>query len=568
MHVHGRLFPNRDQLRRYWRVLAFVRPYTKRLALVTLLSTAATASSLVQPYFSKLLIDSALLQRNLQALIWISSAMAAFTIVGFALNIVSNYQYVRISAHLLFDMRLALYRHLQNLSPRFWARHRLGDAVSRINNDVAEVQRIASDTLLAACSNLAFLIGAAAIMASVSLPVFLCSVATLPASIWLLRRYRSRLSSQARAVRERSADIGTFLIETLLGFRLVAGSNAQEMEAGRFRQRNEGFIHALLAMQRTSLLAGAAPGAILTVTTSAIFLYGGKLVIDGKLSTGSLVALMAYHMRLLAPIQNLMGLYSGLVVGSASLGRVFELLDTRVEVQEPAHPALLDKAAGAIAFESVSFGYEDAAVLQDISFEVRPGALCAILGPSGAGKSTLADLLVRFQDPDRGVVRLDAHDLRDLRLRDLRREVILVDQTSYLFHGSVFENIRYGKPEASREEAMSAARAAAIHDRIQAMPQGYDTVIGERGATLSAGERHRITLARALLRNPSVLVLDEPTAALDAATEQEIAESLAASLGGRTAIVITHRPALAAIATQVVRIENGRLAEQAVGAAS
>jgi ATP-binding cassette, subfamily B, bacterial len=554
-------------LTQYQRALRFVLPYWKRLAGVTLIGLLATAIGLAQPYFSKLLIDSALLRRDMRALVWVAGLMAGFTIAGFVLNIISSYQYVRISAQLLFEIRLAVYRHLQTCSPRFWASRRLGDVVSRINNDAAEVQRIAADTLLAVCSNVVFLFGAAGIMMWFSPPIFLVSLVTLPFSIWALRRYQSTLSLQVRTVRERSADIGSFLIETLTGFRLVTTSNAEAREAARFRRHNAGFIDALLAMQKTSFLASALPGTVLTLTTSAIFLYGGRLVIDGRLTTGSLVALLAYHLRLLAPVQNLITLYTSLVTGSVSLSRLFELLDTPVDIRENPNAGALDSVRGEVTFENVSFSYEESPVLENVSFRVIPGTICAILGRSGVGKSTIADLLVRFYDPDEGTIRLDDHDLRRVRLNDLRNSVVLVDQASFLFQATVRENIAYGNPDATLDEITTAAQAAAIHDRVLALPQQYDTLVGERGLTLSAGERHRITLARALLRNPAVLVLDEPTAALDPDTEREIVDSLRTALRGRTAIVITHRSSLASIADQVITLDGGKISEQAVAAA-
>jgi ATP-binding cassette subfamily B protein len=255
------------------------------------------------------------------------------------------------------------------------------------------------------------------------------------------------------------------------------------------------------------------------------------------------------------------------VTGSVSLSRLFELIDTPVDIRENPNAVALGSVRGEVTFENVSFRYEESPVLENVSFRVIPGTICAILGRSGVGKSTIADLLVRFYDPDQGAIRLDDHDLRSVHLNDLRNSVVLVDQASFLFQATVRENIAYGNPDASLDEIITAAQAAAIHDRVLALPQQYDTLVGERGLTLSAGERHRITLARALLRNPAVLVLDEPTAALDPDTEREIVDSLRTALRGRTAIVITHRFSLAAIADQVITLDGGKISEQTVAAA-
>ncbi|HTS76965.1 MAG TPA: ABC transporter ATP-binding protein [Bryobacteraceae bacterium] len=538
----------------YRRALEFITPYWRRLALIVAAGVASTGFGLLQPYISKLLIDDALLKRNMRMLLMVSALMFSVTVLGFALNILSSYTYVRVSAAVLFDMRLALYRHLQMLSPRFWARTKLGDVISRINNDIAEVQRVSADSLLSVLSNIVFLAGSVGIMIALSPRLFLVSVAAVPVSLWALKHYQRRLADRVRTVRERSADIGSFLLETLLGIRLVVSSQAESREVERFRARNQSFLDALLSMQLTSFLSGAVPGTVLTVATAAIFLYGGKLVIDGALTTGSLVAIMAYHMRLLAPVQNMMSLYTNLVSGGVALSRVWELFDTKPEIGDRPGSMPLVQVRGEIEFDRVSFNHEGNAVLQDLSFHVPPGKICAILGPSGAGKSTLADLLIRFYDPDAGAIRIDGRDLRDMPLKELRHLIVLVDQSPYLFQASVRENIAYARPDASHQEIHEAASAACIHDRIMALPEGYDTIIAERGQTLSAGERQRIALARALLANPKILVLDEPTSALDEANERAIAEALVRVADGRTAILITHRPSLARIAHQTVML--------------
>ncbi len=546
----------------YKRALAYVVPYWRGLLVVMLLGLFSTAVGLVQPYISRLLIDDALLRRNLHALTMIAVAMVVVTIAGFVLNIASSYYYVRLSAESLFDMRLAVYRHLQQLSPRYFTQKKLGDIVSRINNDIGEVQRVCSDTLLSVLSNLLFLVGSIAIMSWLNWRLMLASVALLPVGIFALRHYQGRLTVQTADLRQRSSDLGSFLIESLMGMRLIVASATEKFEAERFREYNSSFIRSLLSMQVLSFLASAMPSTVLTLSTAVVFLYGGKLVIAQQLTVGGLVAFMAYHLKLLSPVQNLLGIYTNLLTGGVSLGRVFEVMDVPVEVKEAADPVPLPWGRHAITFEKVRFQYgHDVPVLRDVSFTIPAGQMCAIVGASGAGKSTLADLLLRFHDVDSGSITIDGQDIRELRLEDLRRQVAMVEQTPYFFRASIRENIAYGRPEATLEEIRNCAAAAAIDSFIQSLPNGYETILGERGLTLSVGERQRIALARALLRDPRILILDEPTSALDPAAEAAVTGELMNVLRGRTSILITHRMSLAELADMVVVLEDGCMLE-------
>jgi ATP-binding cassette, subfamily B, bacterial len=547
----------------YKRALAYVVPYWRGLLAVVVLGLFSTAVGLVQPYISRLLIDDALLRRNLHALTMIAIAMVVVTVVGFAFNIASSYFYIRLSAETLFDMRLAVYRHLQQLSPRYFAQRKLGDIVSRINNDIGEVQRVCSDTLLSVLSNVLFLVGSIAIMSWLNWRLMLASVALLPVGVFALRHYQGRLTVQTADLRQRSSDLGSFLIENLLGMRLIVASATEKFEAERFREYNSSFISSLLSMQVLSFLASAMPSTVLTLSTAIVFLYGGKLVIAQQLTIGGLVAFMAYHLKLLSPVQNLLGIYTNLLTGGVSLGRVFEVLDTPVEVKEVTAPIPLPPVRHAVAFENVRFHYaQDVPVLRDVSFAIPAGHMCAIVGSSGAGKSTLADLLLRFYDPDSGSISIDGQDIRELRLEDLRQQIAMVEQTPHFFRASIRENIAYGRPEATLEDIRICAAAAAIDSFIQSLPQGYETIIGERGLTLSVGERQRIALARALLRDPMILILDEPTSALDPHSEAAVTGELVNVLRGRTSILITHRMHLVELADMVVVLEDGAITRQ------
>jgi ATP-binding cassette subfamily B protein len=544
------------------RAFRYLLPYRGRLALIVLISLASTALSLYLPYLTKLLVDDALVARRADALYRTVGLFVLAAGAGFVLSVVSGLSYARLSAEVLFDMRRDLYEHLQRLSPRFYASTRLGDIVSRINNDIGEIQRVAAETALAWFGNVLFLAGSVGVLVWLDWRLFLVGTAALPPAVWALARYRRQLEARTKDLRERSADLGSFLIETLQGMRAIVTSGAEGREVRRFSRLNDAFIATMMGVQRTHYLAGGVPTLLIVAGTAAVFLYGGLRVVGGTLTLGTLAAFLAYQARVVAPVQALMGLYGALATARVSWRRVRELFDVAPQVVDRPDARPIDAVRGDVAFEDVSLAHARGRVLDGVSFRARAGRTLAIVGASGSGKSTIADLVVRLLDPDSGSITLDGVDLRALRLADLRRHVRVVEQEPTLFHASIDENVRYARPEAGDAEVADAIEAAGLASFVAALPEGRRTMVGDRGLALAAGERQRIALARALLANPSVLVLDEPSAALDPAAERRVLEGYRRVMRGRTVIVISHRIELVRAADEAVVIDGARIVQQ------
>lgn len=542
----------------------FVRP--QRLAIVGLLGLSVCASLLVlvQPWLVKLLIDDGLLARNFPMLVMIAVLMIIAGLLGTALSGINRYLHTRLSGRILFALRDDLYRHLQKLSPSFYGQRRIGDLMSRLDGDVAEIQRFAVDSLFSAVSSVIGLVVAIAMLFTLSWKLSLLALVLIPLDVLWLRWMRRKVERDVRQLRERSADMSSFMVETLPVMKFIQSAGQQQREARRLENLGQGYMNQLLRLQVTEFFTQAVPGTLTSLSRACAFLIGGYWVVQGTWQLGALIAFSTYLGMAVGPVQSLLGLYVAIQRMTVSLGRVMELRGEEPTVVSPVTPKPFP-ISGALRFDAVHFSHPGRpSTLSGIEATIPYGLKVALSGGSGVGKSTLIDLLQRHHDPQSGRVLLGEVDLRELELFELRRRIAVVSQDIVLFRGSLADNLAYAVPDASREAIAEVARLAQLDSLIASLPEGLDSPLGERGQQLSGGQKQRIAIARALLQDPLILVLDEATSAVDETTEREVIEAIDRLFAGRTRILISHRPSTLADADLRFELLDGVLISKTV----
>jgi ATP-binding cassette subfamily B protein len=553
---------------RWSRVAALFRPYRWQLSVVVALIVASSTVALATPFLVRLVIDEALPRQDVGLLAWAVGGMLAVTVVTAILGVVQTWLSTTVGQRVMHGLRTAVFTHLQRQSLGFFTRTKGGEVQSRLMNDIGGMQSVVTSTATSAASNATTVIGTAVAMAALSWRLSLLSLIVLPPAIWLTRRV-ARMRRAITAQRQRHlADLhsqveeGLSISGVLLGKTLGAGP-AQS-------QRFTGTSDALVALEVRSQLAGRWRMATMSIVFAGIpaliYLAAGLPATSGGMTIGTLVAFTALQGALFRPLMALLDLGVSLTSSMALFSRVFEYLDLPVDIDDPAQPVRVDPEAvrGEVRFDHVGFRYPDGAraALSDVDVTVPAGTSLALVGETGSGKSTLASLVARLNDATTGRVLIDGIDVRNLTLADLARVVGVVSQETYLLHGTIRENLRHAKPDATDAEMEAAARRAQVHDVIAALPGGYDTVVGARGHRFSGGEKQRLAIARTLLRDPSVLVLDEATSALDNQTERAVQAALDEASRGRTTITIAHRLSTVRDADRIVVLDAGRVVEQ------
>ena len=546
----------------YLRLLKYLHPYVPQTVMAVICMTLATSASLYVPWIVRDVIDGVLVNKDIVLLNAITAGIVVvFALRGFFLY-AQTYLMSYVSQKIVIDLREALFRHFQRLSVSYFDRSRTGTVLSYLTNDVGALQGALAQNVIELATESLTLVGSLIAMFYLHWQLALLTMITVPLIAQAMKLFGVKLRKASGNMQYRAAEITSVLQEAIVSVRLIRLFVREDFEIAKFTRENEDNFNAQMKASQLSATLTPVVEFLAATGVCVIIWYGGREVIVGNLTSGSLIAFLVYTVNISNPVKRLGQVYGSIQRAVAAAERVFDVLDLEPEIQDAPDAQELPAVQGRVTFENVSFEYRDGEpALRNLSIDIQPGHILAIVGPSGAGKSTVANLLPRFYDPQSGVIRIDGVDIRRVTVRSLREQIAMVPQDTSLFNGSIYDNILYGRLDATREEILAAAASANAHEFIMKLPAGYDTQIGERGCQLSGGQRQRIAIARAILKNPRILILDEATSALDAESESLVQDALDKLMVGRTTFVIAHRLSTIQRADTIIALEKGCMVE-------
>ena len=549
-------------MKNYKRLLLLLLPYKKKLIVGTVFLIAASATNLAVPLYIRNLVDIVMVEKNLEHLNSIALAISLLFLVQLICQTIHNYLFDVTEKRVIADFRIKLFNHLHKMSVSYFVKRRTGEVMSRMTNDVTTIENIVTDLPATMIQQSIRLLGGIIIIIYMNWKLTFMILVLAPALALFARVFGRKLKKLSTEIQDKLAVSTTVLEENISCYQVVKSFVRDHLESNRFSKAIEDSFISARKRVIISAFFGPSIGFIAFSTSLVLLWYGGREVITGQISPGELIAFILYATIIAGPMGSFARMYTRLQEGLGASKRLFELLDTQGEVRSLPNAQIMPKVSGQIEFDSTCFYYqENCEVIKNISFKVEPGQTIALVGPSGAGKTTLIRLLHRFYDPTQGEIRVDGIPLKNVELSSYWKQIGIVPQETILFGGSIEMNIRYAKDGASEEEIIAAAKAANAHTFIMECPEQYKTIVGEKGIRLSAGQRQRIAIARAILKNPSILILDEATSALDNESEVLIQEALEGLMANRTSIVIAHRLSTIHKAEKILVMDAGAIVE-------